>query len=204
MSLLVSLHLFGRHSWLALAAGLLTCGQLHAEEMKLSYGRETRPILADNCFACHGPDVHQRKAKLRLDTQTGALAELRSGGHTIVPGKPEESALIERISADDPSQRMPPKKTGKQLTPAQIDLLRRWIVEGAPYRIHWAFVPPTRHALPAVMNPTWPKNAIDYFILARLEREGLQPSPETDRTTLIRRVTLGEASSDGRFTAKAS
>jgi hypothetical protein len=185
-----------RTLWSILALVVLACGRLNADETKIRYDRDIRPILADNCFACHGPDASQRKAKLRLDTRTGALAELRSEGHAVVPGKPDESALLERITAEKPSQRMPPKKTGKTLTTAQIDLLRRWIAEGAPYTVHWAFVPPMRHALPKVRshaergNEGWVRNAIDAFILARLEREGLQPSPEADRTTLIRRVTL--------------
>ncbi len=179
-----------RTFWLFLAAAFLASTRLHADEAKISYDRDIRPILADNCFACHGPDAHQRKAKLRLDTRTGALAELRGGGHAIVPGKLDDSVLVERITADDRSLRMPPKKSGKNLTPAQIDLLRRWIADGAPYTVHWAFVPPMRHALPKVKNAAWPKNAIDAFILAFLEREGLQPSPEAERTTLIRRVTL--------------
>jgi mono/diheme cytochrome c family protein len=176
--------------WLSLAATLVPGAALNAEEAKINFGRDIRPILADNCFACHGPDIHQRKAKLRLDTRSGALAELRSGGHAIVPGKPDESVLIERITDDNPSRHMPPKKSGKTLTSAQIDLLRRWIAEGATYTVHWAFTPPMRPAMPKVKNTAWPKNAIDSFILARLEREGLSPSPEADRTTLIRRVTL--------------
>ncbi|HEY7329740.1 MAG TPA: PSD1 and planctomycete cytochrome C domain-containing protein [Gemmataceae bacterium] len=179
-----------RNFWLSLAAALVSSAAANADQSTINFNRDIRPILADNCFACHGPDVQQRKAKLRLDTRTGALAELRSGGHAIVPGKPDDSALIERITDEDPSRRMPPKKSGKNLTPAQIDLLRRWIAEGATYTVHWAFVPPMRHALPKVKNTDWPKNAVDQFILARLEREGLQPSSEADRTTLIRRVTL--------------
>jgi mono/diheme cytochrome c family protein len=179
-----------RALWLSLAFTFVFCPALNADEPKINFGRDIRPILADNCFACHGPDVQQRKAKLRLDTRTGALADLRSGGHAIVPGKPDESALIERITDEDPSRRMPPKKSGKNLTAAQIDLLRRWIAEGATYTVHWAFAPPMRHALPKVKYTVWPNNAIDHFILARLEREGLQPSAEANRPTLIRRVTL--------------
>lgn len=179
-----------RTFWLSLVALAVTSGALNADETKLNFDRDIRPILAENCFACHGPDAQQRKAKLRLDTRTGTLAELRGGERAVVPGKPDVSLLIERIASDDPSQRMPPKKTGKTLTAAQIELLRRWIVEGAPYTVHWAFVPPMRHALPKVKNGRWPQSAIDDFILARLEREGLQPSPEAERTTLIRRVTL--------------
>jgi mono/diheme cytochrome c family protein len=191
MTVLAFSHRSGRNFWLSLAVALLASAALNADEAKLNFGRDIQPILADNCFACHGPDVHQRKAKLRLDTRTGALAELRSGGHAIVPGKPDESVLLERITDDNPARHMPPKKSGKNLTPAQIDLLRRWIAEGATYTTHWAFVPPMRHALPKVRSHAqWARNPIDAFILARLEREGLQPSPEADRTTLIRRVTL--------------
>ena len=167
--------------------------RLNADESKISYDRDIRPILADNCFACHGPDAQQRKAKLRLDTREGALAEVRSGGHAIVPGKPDDGTLLERLVSDIPSRHMPPKKTGKTLTTLQIDLLRRWIVEGAPYTVHWAFVPPSRPALPKGRFQTEPGNegnAIDAFIRARLEREGLKPSPEADRTRLLRRVTL--------------
>ena len=176
--------------WLTLLVAAWANDPLSAAETKLSFDRHIRPILADNCFACHGPDANQRKAKLRLDTHSGAVAKLRGGGQAVVPGKPDESALIERITADDTTLRMPPKKTGKHLTPAQIELLRRWIAEGATYTTHWAFVPPMRSTLPHVKNIAWPKEALDYFVLARLEAEGLQPAPEAERTTLIRRVTL--------------
>jgi mono/diheme cytochrome c family protein len=185
-----------RAFWFSFAAVLVPSAPLIADQSKISYDRDIRPILADNCFACHGPDAKQRKAKLRLDTRSGALAELRSGGHAIVPGKADESVLIERISSDDPSQQMPPKKSGKHLTAAQTELLRRWIADGASYTVHWAFVPPMRHALPKVhsraetRNGAGAGNAIDAFIFARLEREGLQPSPQADQVTLIRRVTL--------------
>ncbi len=154
------------------------------------FNRQIRPILSENCFRCHGPDEKERKAKLRLDTRDGALKELRSGGHAIVPGHANKSALIERILAADPAERMPPPKTNKRLTAQQIDLLKRWIDQGAKWSEHWAFVPPSRPALPAVKDKTWPRNAIDLFILARLEKEGLRPSREADRVRLIRRVTL--------------
>jgi mono/diheme cytochrome c family protein len=156
----------------------------------IDFGRQIRPILSENCFTCHGPDEGQRKAKLRLDTRDGALAALRGGGHAIVPGKPAESELLVRVQSDDPDERMPPAKTNKRLTPQQVELLRQWVEQGAPYAQHWAFVPPQRAALPKVQTPGWARNAIDDFILARLEREHLKPSPEADRATLIRRVTL--------------
>ena len=156
----------------------------------VDFNRDIRPILSDNCFACHGPDAKQRKAKLRLDTQDGILAELRDGRHAIVPGKPAESVLLQRVAADNPKERMPPAKTGKRLTPQQISLLRQWVEQGAPWSNHWAFIAPNRPALPKVADAAWPASPMDYFILARLEKAGLHPTPEADRTTLLRRVTL--------------
>jgi mono/diheme cytochrome c family protein len=156
----------------------------------IDFNRQIRPLLSENCFACHGPDENKRKAKLRLDTKQGAFAPLRDGGFAIVPGKPGESRLIERIAAEEDARRMPPVKSGKRLTAPQIDLLRQWIAQGAPWSTHWAFVAPARPSLPKVADAAWPRNAIDHFILARLEREHLRPSPEADKPTLIRRVTL--------------
>ena len=156
----------------------------------IDFSRDIRPILSENCFACHGPDESQRKAKLRLDTRGGALAKLRGGGHAVVPGKVSESALVQRILSADVEDRMPPPKTNKKLTATQIDLLKRWIEQDAPYAEHWAFVAPKRPTLPPVKQQDWVRNGIDRFILARLEKEGLQPSPEADRTTLIRRLTF--------------
>jgi mono/diheme cytochrome c family protein len=172
---------------LALGPQVLRAG---AAETKVLYDRDIRPILADNCYACHGPDAQQRKAKLRLDTKEGAFAALRDGSFALVPGKPDESQLLERISSSKPSHVMPPPKTGKHLTMAQMDLIRRWIAQGAPWSTHWAFTQPARPTIPTVHDPAWQRNPIDAFILARLEREGLQPSPEADRVTLLRRVTL--------------
>jgi mono/diheme cytochrome c family protein len=157
---------------------------------KVDFNRQVLPILADNCFACHGPDEKQRKAKLRLDTKEGAFAKLRSGGFAIVPGKRADSPLVERITADDPNRIMPPVKSRKKLTPEQIALLTQWIDQGAAWSQHWAFVPPRRPELPRVADAAWPRNPVDSFVLARLEKEGLRPSPEADRTTLLRRVTL--------------
>jgi mono/diheme cytochrome c family protein len=156
----------------------------------VDFSRQIQPILAENCCACHGPDSAARKAKLRLDTKAGAFAPLRSGGLAIVPGKSAESVLIERVSSDDPTVRMPPPKTGKRLKPEQIALLRQWIDQGAAWSVHWAFVPPQKPALPKVADAARPRSPIDYFIRARLEQEHLQPSPEADRATLLRRVTL--------------
>ena len=156
----------------------------------VDFDRDIRPILSDKCFACHGPDDKERKARLRLDRKEDAFKPLQSGGFVIVPGRPEKSELITRLTSKDEDEVMPPPKSGKKLTPAQIDLLRRWVAEGAKWQGHWSFVKPERPPLPAVKSKTWPRNEIDYFILARQEKEGLKPSPEADQTTLIRRATF--------------
>jgi mono/diheme cytochrome c family protein len=156
----------------------------------VDFARQIRPILSENCFTCHGPDPKQRKAKLRLDTREGAFAELRDGGFALVGGNPQKSMLLQRIRSKNPKERMPPAKTNKHLTPQQIDLLQKWIEQGASWSKHWAFVTPRRPDLPKITNKAWPHNALDHFILARLEAEGLQPSPPADRARLIRRVAL--------------
>jgi Protein of unknown function (DUF1553)/Protein of unknown function (DUF1549)/Concanavalin A-like lectin/glucanases superfamily/Planctomycete cytochrome C len=155
----------------------------------VEFNRDIRPILSDTCFQCHGPDKARRKADLRLDTEEGAFADL--GGHkALVAGHIDQSELFRRLTTHDETERMPPKKQGPRLTPYQVDLIRRWIEQGAKWQKHWAFLPPKRSDLPAVKNPKWARNGIDAFVLERLEREGLAPAPEADRTTLIRRVTL--------------
>jgi hypothetical protein len=152
----------------------------------IDFNRHIRPIFSENCFACHGPDDKQRKAKLRLDVRESAVDRAA----VIVPGRAAQSELLKRVASDDPEVRMPPPKTGKRLTAQQVELLRRWIDQGAKWSGHWAFLRPERPDLPAVNDRAWPRNPIDYFILSRLEREALAPSPEADRTTLIRRLTL--------------
>jgi hypothetical protein len=156
----------------------------------VDFTRDIKPILTNNCYACHGPDTSKRRAGLRLDHRDEAVRTLKSGTAAVVPGDSARSALFQRISADDDGQRMPPPKSGKKLTTEQIDLLKRWLDAGAKWEDHWAFVKPVRPELPPVRNAAWPRNPIDFFILARLEEKGLQPSPEADRTTLLRRVTL--------------
>src|SRR5262249_44173057 len=141
-------------------------------------------------YKCHGPDDGARKAKLRFDIRAEALKPAKSGEIPIVPGSPEKSQMIERITTTDLDDRMPPVKSGKTLKPTQIELLRRWVAEGAPYATHWAYVKPVRPALPQVKRSRWAINPIDRFILGRLEREGLKPSLAADRYTLIRRVSL--------------
>src|SRR5262245_7334995 len=156
----------------------------------VDFNREVRAILSRNCYACHGPDAEHRKAGLRLDLRDAALGKLETGAIAVVPGKPDDSELVARITSTDPAERMPPKDTGRQLTPAEVALLQRWIAEGASYAEHWSFIRPVRPALPKVAQAGWPKNDIDRFILGRLEPAGLPPVPEADRYTLIRRLSL--------------
>ena len=155
----------------------------------VDFNREVRPILSDNCFLCHGPDEKQRMVNLRLDTKEGAFAD-RGGYRIIVPGDASRSKLYQKISAADKALRMPPAGAGRELSEQQIDRLRRWIEQGAKWETHWSYLPPKRPELPPVRRSIWPRNGIDRFVLARLEREGLSPSPEADRTTLIRRLSL--------------
>jgi Protein of unknown function (DUF1553)/Protein of unknown function (DUF1549)/Concanavalin A-like lectin/glucanases superfamily/Planctomycete cytochrome C len=145
------------------------------------FNRDVLPILADKCFACHGPDAAKRKAGLRLDREQNARK---------VVAKAEASELVRRITSTDSDERMPPKDSGRELTKPQADTLRRWVADGAKWEKHWAFVPPTRPEPPAVTDVAWVRSPIDRFILARLEQAGLKPSSETDRTTLIRRMSL--------------
>jgi hypothetical protein len=155
----------------------------------VDFNREVRPILSNNCFACHGPDEKERKADLRLDSKDGATADLGDYA-AVVPGKPEASELVRRITSDKSSKVMPPAKTGKRLSKAEINVLTRWVKDGATYARHWAYVSPVRPEPPAVKNSAWPKNPIDEFLLARLENEGLAPMPEADRYALARRLAL--------------
>ncbi len=151
----------------------------------ISYNRDIRPILAENCFACHGPDRAARKADLRLDRREDAIE-----AEVLVPGKPDESEMIIRIFADANDGLMPPPESHKKLTQEQKELLRRWVAEGAQYEPHWSFITPKRPELPSVKDSRWPRNPIDRFILAGLEAAGLEPAPEADRQTLVRRLAL--------------
>ena len=155
----------------------------------VDFQREIRPILSNSCFLCHGPDKGTRMAGMRLDTKEGALGA-RKNGTPIVPGNAKDSLVYQRITAPDAAKRMPPEYSHKVLTPEQIETVRRWIDEGAPWKEHWAFVAPVRPEPPKVVQRTWVTNPIDSFILAELEKRGLAPAQRADRRTLIRRVTL--------------
>ena len=175
---------------LVVAVGVSLSPASAATASKVDFNRDIRPILSDNCYACHGPDSNKRKAGLRLDLREGALGKLKSDAFAIVPGHPEKSTLVERLHTKDEDDRMPPANSGKKLTSEQIALLTRWIAEGAEWKAHWSFIKPEPPELPEVKNKSWPANPIDRFILARLEKEKLKPSREADRATLIRRVTF--------------
>jgi len=162
----------------------------YAAESTLDFNRDVRPILSDRCFSCHGPDAEDRQAGLRLDGRDTAIALLESGSTAIVPGKPEASEMLVRITSTDPDVVMPPPHVNKPITQAEAEILRRWITEGAEYRGHWAFERVQRPAVPEVKNASWPQTPIDRFILSKLEHEGLAPNPEADRMTLARRVAL--------------
>jgi mono/diheme cytochrome c family protein len=177
--------------FLAIAAWLFFPAARATQSLRrLDFNRDIRPILSDKCFACHGPDATARKIKLRLDSEADATADLGRGRRAVVPGDVEKSLLAQRITHSDEAMRMPPADSGRKLSPAEIELLTEWIRQGAHWQQHWSFVTPTRPALPTVKNTAWPKNAIDYFVLAKLEAENLQPSPEADRATLLRRVSF--------------
>ncbi len=164
--------------------------QIPTRTQQIDFNRDIKPILSDKCFACHGPDAPNLKIKLRLDTEAAALAELRAGKHAVVPNHPEQSELIRRINAKDEAMRMPPVDSGRRLSQREIELLTEWIRQGAKWERHWSFVAPVRPSLPKIKNTEWPKNAIDYFVLAKLESAGLEPSPEADRAILIRRASF--------------
>ena len=157
--------------------------------VRVDYDRDVRPILSENCFKCHGFDPNQRQAGLRLDRAESAVGTLATGAHAVVPGKPGASAVVQRVLAGG-ALHMPPVSTGKKLTSAQIAVLKQWITQGGKYDAHWSFVPPQRPSLPSVRNAAWARNPVDLFILARLDKEGLKPSPQADRSTLIRRLSF--------------
>lgn len=164
-------------------SALISCS-LYAQD-KLEYNRDIRPILADNCFACHGPDSAARKGSLRLDQRDAAIKK-----KAIVPGKTGESELVSRILTQDTTEIMPPADSHKKLTDVQKKMLQKWVEQGAEYQEHWSLIAPKRPAIPTVKNAAWVKNPIDAFVLAALEKQKLAPAPEADRRSLARRVSF--------------
>lgn len=176
---------------MAALAGMVMSSSTWADssESAIHFNKDILPILSKHCFACHGPDKQQRKADLRLDTQEGLFATL-DGIAVVSPGKPEASSLVERISTHDPDDLMPPPESKNPMTQDQIQLLTKWIEQGAEWEGHWAFVAPRVPELPTVKQTDWPKNPIDRFVLSTLESNELTPNEEADRATLIRRVAF--------------
>ncbi|MCY2958842.1 MAG: DUF1553 domain-containing protein [Planctomycetota bacterium] len=179
------------------ALGLLSVAARSTEVSKLvgspatvDFNRDVRPILADRCFRCHGPDADARKRGLRLDTEEGSRATLKSGLRAIVPGSSKDSEVVARITSEDADEVMPPPSLHRPLDAEQKRILAQWIDEGAEYAEHWAYVPPRRSTTPVVKDAIWARDPLDRFVLARLEKEGLAPSPEADRAVLLRRVAL--------------
>ena len=164
---------------IALAAGMTRGAE------PIEFNRDIRPILSENCFACHGPDSAARKADLRLDKREVALDM-----GAIAPGDPDASELVARLDSGDPDEQMPPKSANKKLSAEQKDLLKRWIAAGAEYQPHWSLIAPKRPPVPEVKDAGWARNPLDAFVLAKLERQGLRPAPEADRRTLARRLSL--------------
>ena len=157
----------------------------------VDFGRDVQPLLADRCFACHGPDEAQRQAGLRLDMRSTAVVPAVSGRVPLAPGDPDASEVLRRVSAADPATRMPPAYMGHDpLEASEIDTLRRWIEGGAGYEVHWAFNPPQRSPLPKVSNPGWQRQDLDSFVLARLDAEGWSPSTEATPAQWLRRMML--------------
>lgn len=169
----------------------VTADLLAAERVrKIDFARDIRPILSQRCFQCHGPDDQARQGDLRLDQRAIAISKLANGHQAIVPGSPDQSELIVRITTNDSNLIMPPAELRKPLSDSEKTKLRLWIEQQANYSKHWAFASPVRPAIPTVADPSWSINEIDHFILARLDHEKLKPAPRTDRRSLLRRVSL--------------
>ena len=166
---------------------LILVSALSAEEIR--FNRDIRPILSENCFFCHGQDPKHREAKLRLDVRAEALLE-HDSGFAIVPAHPEKSEIIKRLLTHNPDDQMPPPASNRKVTPAQIELIKRWISQGAPYEKHWAFIPPEKAPSPALTDRTWARQPFDRFVLAKLDAEKLKPSAEAKPGVWLRRASL--------------
>ena len=169
----------------AFTIGLASLAAAAGAEPKISFTRQIKPILANKCFACHGPDQKERKAEMRLDLRDEAVPSV------IKPGDGEHSEVVVRITTDDADSRMPPADSKKPaVTADEAKQIRQWIDQGAEYDAHWAYIKPARPAVPDVSDQKWPVNRIDHFILAKLEAKGVAPSPEADARTLLRRLSF--------------
>ncbi|NIJ55144.1 PSD1 and planctomycete cytochrome C domain-containing protein [Dyadobacter arcticus] len=185
--------------WACVALIFQSCNQTPSgqpAEEKLpelvSYNFDIRPILSDKCLACHGPDANKREAGLRLDVAESAFKALQENpkAHALVAGKPELSQAYIRIATEDTSLKMPPPASNLKLSQREVDLIEKWIKQGAKYEKHWAFVAPKKPALPEVDDEKWPRNEIDRFILQKQEQKGLKPNEEADKERLLKRLSL--------------
>ena len=176
---------------LTFLAALFAMVGTSSADATVDFNRDVQPILASHCIECHGPDPASRKGELRLDRGDGLMDD-RGGYRIVAAGKPEASELVARITHVDPEERMPPREFAAKdpITPQEIEVLKRWIAEGGQFTEHWSFIPPQRSPLPPVSDESWPRNAIDRFILSRLDEQQLRPAPEADKVTLIRRAAL--------------
>ncbi|WP_337175861.1 PSD1 and planctomycete cytochrome C domain-containing protein [Paludisphaera sp.] len=175
---------------LGAAVAMAATAALAAADDRVDYNVDVRPILSRSCFACHGADESTRAADLRLDVREEAVKETDDREAAFVPGDPDSSVILERILDEDDTLRMPPRKAGPRLADEEVEILRKWIAQGAEYAEHWSFTPPAAAPTPAASDPSWVRDPLDAFILARLDAEGLKPSPEADRATLFRRLSL--------------
>ena len=182
-------HLFATLLYAASMWGAVCLAPLEMNAGEVDFNRDVRPILSEACFQCHGPDAEHREADLRLDIASQALAKL-DDHFAIVPGNLSESTVVERITSTDADLRMPPPDSERKLSPSQIEIIKQWIQQGAKYEKHWAFQPIRDPQIPVVKQKDWVRNEIDAFVLHRLEEKGIAPSPQADRYTLIRRVTI--------------
>ncbi|MBC8114366.1 MAG: DUF1549 domain-containing protein, partial [Candidatus Saccharimonas sp.] len=169
---------------------VLAAASVQAADRKIEFNRDVRPILSNNCYLCHGPDKNQLQAGLRLDQRESAVGKLESGHTALVPNDISASELVKRITSANPDEQMPPKASGKSLTPADIETLKLWVAQGAEYQGHWSFLAAVRRDPPATKFTNNVRNDIDRFVLAKLEQVGLEPSGEADKISLIRRATL--------------
>ncbi|MSV36147.1 MAG: DUF1549 domain-containing protein, partial [Bryobacterales bacterium] len=171
---------------LVLAISGIQAAPEEAIPARIEFNRDVRPILSDKCYTCHGPG--KQMGTIRFDREEVAKHELSGGRHAIVPGDPGKSLMVQRITATGPGVRMP--LNGEPLSEREVAVIKKWIEQGAVWQKHWSFIPPLRPELAKVSDAKWPRNGIDNFVLARLDREGLKPAPQADRATLLRRVSF--------------
>jgi len=186
------------HTLFGMVLILVSCSEKSSTDQHLasgeqvSYNFHVRPILSDNCYACHGPDANKREAGLRLDNPEGAYAALKEnpGAHAVVPGNPGQSEVVRRIFSDDLTELMPPPESNLKLTSEEKETIKKWIRQGGEYEPHWAFVVPEKAPLPKISTTDWAKNEIDHFILSKLERLGLEPNGPAEKMHLLKRLSI--------------